>query len=98
MKYDGFFSIEIYFKTRVVYSMSVNTINTASHNKLYTIMYISVFYCDLIIIHFLFIYYYLLLLDFIYRGSLFSIFTTLIYQMVLINNKTEQDTEQDNRC
>ena len=35
------------------------------------------------------------LLDFIYRGSLFSIFTTLIYHKVLINNKTEQDTEQD---
>ena len=42
--------------------------------------------------------YYLLfiyLLDFIYRGSLFSIFTTLIYHKVLINNKTEQDKEQD---
>ena len=37
----------------------------------------------------------LLLLDFIYRGSVFSIFTTLIYHKVLINNKTEQDTEQD---
>ena len=36
-----------------------------------------------------------ILLDFIYRGSLFSIFTTLIYHKVLINNKTEQDTEQD---
>jgi len=35
------------------------------------------------------------LLDFIYRGSLFSIFTTLIYHKVLINNKSEQDTEQD---
>ena len=35
------------------------------------------------------------LLDFIYRGSLFSIFTTLIYHKVLINNKTERDTEQD---
>jgi len=35
------------------------------------------------------------LLDFIYRGSLFDIFTTLIYHKVLINNKTEQDTEQD---
>ena len=35
------------------------------------------------------------LLDFIYRGSLLSIFTTLIYHKVLINNKTEQDTEQD---
>jgi len=32
---------------------------------------------------------------FIYRGSLFSMFTTLIYHKVLINNKTEQDTEQD---
>ena len=39
--------------------------------------------------------YYFYLLDFIYRGSLFSIFTTLIYHKVLINNKTEQDTEQD---
>jgi len=38
---------------------------------------------------------YIILLDFIYRGSLFSIFTTLIYHKVLINNKTEQDTEQD---
>ena len=38
---------------------------------------------------------YLFLLDFIYRGSLFSIFTTLIYHKVLINNKTEQDTKQD---
>ena len=37
----------------------------------------------------------LLLLYFIYRGSVFSIFTTLIYHKVLINNKTEQDTEQD---
>ena len=36
----------------------------------------------------------IILLDFIYRGSLFSIFTTLIYHKVLINNKTEQDTEQ----
>jgi len=36
-----------------------------------------------------------ILLDFIYRGSLFNIFTTLIYHKVLINNKTEQDTEQD---
>jgi len=35
------------------------------------------------------------LLDFIYIGSLFSIFTTLIYHKVLINNKTEQDTKQD---
>ena len=35
------------------------------------------------------------LLDFIYRGSLFNIFTTLFYHKVLINNKTEQDTEQD---
>ena len=35
------------------------------------------------------------LLDFIYRGRLLSIFTTLIYHKVLINNKTEQDTEQD---
>jgi len=26
---------------------------------------------------------------------LFSIFTTLIYHKVLINNETEQDTEQD---
>jgi len=39
--------------------------------------------------------YFLLLLDFIYRGSLFSILTTLIFDKVLINNKTEQDTEQD---
>ena len=39
--------------------------------------------------------FYLFLLDFIYRGSFFSIFTTLIYHKVLINNKTEQDTEQD---
>ena len=39
--------------------------------------------------------FFLFLLDFIYRGSLFSIFTTLIYHKVLINNKTEQDTEQD---
>jgi len=31
----------------------------------------------------------------IYRGSLFSIFTTLIYHKVHINNKTEHDTEQD---
>ena len=38
---------------------------------------------------------YYLLLYFICRGSLFSIFTTLIYHKVLINNKTEQDTEQD---
>ena len=37
----------------------------------------------------------IILLDFIYRGSLFSIFTTLIYHKVLINNKTEHDTEQD---
>ena len=37
----------------------------------------------------------IILLDFIYRGSLFSIFTTLIYHKVLINNTTEQDTEQD---
>jgi len=36
-----------------------------------------------------------LLLDFIYRGSLFNIFTTLFYHKVPINNKTEQDTEQD---
>jgi len=35
------------------------------------------------------------LLDFIYRGSLCSIFTALIYHKVLINNKTGQDTEQD---
>ena len=35
------------------------------------------------------------LLDFIYRGSLFSIFTTLIYHKVLITNTTEQDTERD---
>jgi len=41
------------------------------------------------------VYYLLLLLDFIYRGSLFSIFTTLIYHKVLIKYKTEQDTEQD---
>ena len=39
--------------------------------------------------------YYFYLLDFIYRGSLFSIFTTVIYHKVLINNNTEQDTEQD---
>jgi len=43
----------------------------------------------------LYIFYYLFLLDFIYRRSLFSIFTTLIYHKVLINNNTEQDTEQD---
>ena len=36
-----------------------------------------------------------ILWDFIYRGSLFSIFTTLIYHKVPINNNTEQDTEQD---
>jgi len=36
-----------------------------------------------------------ILLDFIYTESLFSIFPTLIYHKVLINNKTEQDTEQD---
>jgi len=42
------------------------------------------------------LYYFInLLLDFIYRGSLVSIFTTLIYHKVLINNKTEQYTEQD---
>jgi len=41
------------------------------------------------------VYYLLVLLDFIYRGSLFSIFTTLIYHKVLIKNKTEKDTEQD---
>ena len=35
-----------------------------------------------------------ILVDFIDRGSLFSIFTTLIYHKVLINNNTEQDTEQ----
>ena len=40
-------------------------------------------------------FFYFYLLDFIYRGSLFSIFTTLIDHKVLINNKTEQDTEQD---
>ena len=34
-------------------------------------------------------------LCYIYRGSLFSIFNTLIYHKVLINNKTEPDTEQD---
>ena len=39
-------------------------------------------------------FYVIILLDFIYTGSLFSIFTTLIYHKVLINNKTEQDTEQ----
>jgi len=39
--------------------------------------------------------FYIFLLDFIYSGSFFSIFTTLIYHKVLINNKTEQDTEQD---
>ena len=33
-----------------------------------------------------------LLLDFIYRRS---VLTTLIYHKVLINNKTEQDTEKD---
>ena len=32
---------------------------------------------------------------FIYRRSLLTYFTTLIYHNVLINNKTEQDTEQD---
>jgi len=36
-----------------------------------------------------------IVLDFIYRGSLFIIFTTLIYHKVLINKKAEQDTEQD---
>ena len=42
------------------------------------------------------IYYSLLFIYlFIYRDGLFSIFTTLIYHKVLINNKTEQDTEQD---
>ena len=41
------------------------------------------------------LFYFIYLLDFIYRGSLFSIFTTLICHKVLINNKTEQDTEQD---
>jgi len=35
------------------------------------------------------------LLYFIYRGNLFSIFATLIYHKVFINNNTEQDTEQD---
>ena len=39
--------------------------------------------------------YLIYLLYFIYRASLFSIFTTLIYHKVIINNKTEQDTEQD---
>jgi len=42
----------------------------------------------------LFIYLFILV-DFIYWGSLFSIFTTLIYHKVFINNKTEQDTQQD---
>ena len=37
----------------------------------------------------------IILFDFIYRESLFSIFTTLFYHKVLINNKTEQDTNQD---
>ena len=37
----------------------------------------------------------IILLDFIDRGSLFSIFTTLFYHKVLINNKTEQDTNRD---
>ena len=36
---------------------------------------------------------YLLLLDFIYRGSLFSISTTLIYHKVFINNKTKKDKQ-----
>jgi len=40
-------------------------------------------------------YYLLFIYLFIYRGSLFSIFTTLIYHKILISNKTEQDTEQD---
>ena len=40
---------------------------------------------------------YFLLSDFNYRGTLFSIFTTLLYHKVLINNKTGQDTEQDNQ-
>jgi len=40
-------------------------------------------------------YLFIYLLDFIYRGILYWIFTTLIYHKVLINNKTEQDTEQD---
>jgi len=39
--------------------------------------------------------FFIILLGFIYRGSLFSIFLTLIYHKVLINNKTEQNTEQD---
>ena len=39
-----------------------------------------------------FIYLFIRLYD---RGSLFRIFTTLIYHKVLSNNKTEQDTEQD---
>ena len=34
-------------------------------------------------------------IDLIYRGSLLAYFTTLIYHKVLINHKTEQDTEQD---
>ena len=42
--------------------------------------------------------FYLFLLYFIYRGSLFSIFTTLIYHKLLINNKTEQNTEQDKQA
>jgi len=42
----------------------------------------------------LFIYLFILV-DFIYWGSLLSIFTTLIYHKVFINNKTEQDTQQD---
>ena len=50
-------------------------------------LFIIIFLCILCI-------FFLLLLDFIYRGSLFSIFSTLIYHKVLINNKTEQDTEQ----
>jgi len=43
----------------------------------------------------LFVNYVYIYRTFIYRGSLFSIFTTLIYHKVLINNKTEQNTEQD---
>ena len=50
-----------------------------------------IFMVILLFMYHLFIY----LLDFIHRGSLFSIFTTLIYHKVLINNSTEQDTEQD---
>ena len=48
--------------------------------------------------YFLQFFFFFFLLDFIYRGSLFSIFTTLIYHKVLINNTTEQDTEEDKQA